>query len=237
MITQQLRLDDVSIDVVRKRVKYLRLCVCASTGRVRLSAPHRVEMEAVRDFAASKLDWIKKHLARFSSQVRAKPSEYVSLEEHYFNGRSYLLNVVEHRAAPKVTLRDDAYIDLYVRAGSTPEQRKAVMAQWYRRQLEARLPTVIEKWQEIIGVEVKEWRIRQMKTRWGTCAIRAQRIWINLEFAKKPEHCLEYIVVHEMVHLLERKHNDRYRAYMDRFLPQWRTYKEELNRQAGLIQG
>lgn len=231
---QQMVVDDICIDLVRKQVKYLRICVCTSTGRVRISAPHRIDMEAVRGFAVSRLEWIKKHLARISKQEREAPLEYVSLEKHYFKGRGYLLNVVYHNAAPRVVIRDEVYIDLYVREGSGLEQRKTVMTQWYRRQLKASIPAIIEKWQGIIGVEIKEWGVKQMKTRWGTCSIRARRIWINLEFAKKPEYCLEYIVVHEMLHLLERKHNERYRGYMDRFLPQWRTYKEELNRK-GLV--
>jgi len=235
--TQQIILEDISIDVVRKKVKYLRLYVCTSTGRVSLSAPHRIDMEAIRGFAVSKLEWIQKHLARISQQERAAPLEYVSLEKHYFKGKDYLLNLVYHDAAPRVEVRDDAYIDLYVRVGSGLGQRKTVLMQWYRRELKTSLPAIIEKWQEIIGIEVKEWRVRRMKTRWGTCSIRARRIWINLEFAKKPDYCLEYIVVHEMLHLLERKHNDRYRGYMDRFLPQWRSYKEELNRAGELMQG
>ncbi|OGQ52261.1 MAG: metal-dependent hydrolase, partial [Deltaproteobacteria bacterium RIFCSPLOWO2_02_FULL_53_8] len=169
------------------------------------------------------------------TQERVAPLEYLSNEKHFFMGKGYLLNVITHNACPKVELRNDEYIDLYVREGSGPERRKAVLLSWYRNQLKRLIPPIIEKWQAIIGVEVKEWGIKQMKTRWGTCSIRAQRIWINLEFAKKPEYCLEYIVVHEMLHLLERKHNARYKGYMDRFLPQWRACKEELNRMGQVL--
>ena len=139
------------------------------------------------------------------------------------------MNVIYQPGPPKVVIRNKSYLDLYVRPGSDLAQRQRVMTAWYRRQLKRQIPLLLAKWQPIIGVEANEWGVKQMKTKWGTCNIRARRIWLNLELAKKPTHCLEYIIVHELVHLLERLHNVRFRAFMDRFMPQWRSYRDELN--------
>ena len=128
-----------------------------------------------------------------------------------------------------MAVRGKTHIDLYVRAGSTREQREKVMKEWYRKHLKEQIPGLLEKWRRVTGVEVKSWGVKLMKTKWGTCNAAAKRIWLNLELAKKPGHSLEYIMVHEMVHLLERHHNERFTAYMDKFMPRWRVYKEELN--------
>jgi len=154
----------------------------------------------------------------------------VSGESHYYKGNRYLLNVIYHNAAPKVEIRNKTYIDLYVRVGSTKERREKVLIEWYRRQLKGQIPALIDKWQKIIGVEVNDWCIKKMKTKWGTCTIASRRIWLNLELAKKPEHCLEYIIVHEMIHLIERNHTDRFVVYMDKFMPKWHFYNDDLNR-------
>ena len=130
---------------------------------------------------------------------------------------------------PKVVVRNNTTIDLVVRPGSDTAQRERVMFAWYRRQLKQLVPPLIAKWEAIVGVDVAEWRVKQMKTKWGTCNPAAGRIWLNLELIKKPVNCLEYIIVHEMVHLLERQHNDRFVAYMDKFMPQWRLLRDELN--------
>ena len=222
-------IGSLEIEVVRKDIKNLHLGVYPPEGRVRIAAPLRVNDEAVRLFAISKLSWIKRQQAQFEKQRRQSRRDYVSGESHYFKGRRYLLNVVYVKSVPKVVVRSKTYMDLYVREGSDREQREQVMRRWYRRQLKKELPELIAKWQGVIGVEVKEWGIRLMKTKWGTCNAEAGRIWLNLELVKKPVRCLEYIVVHEMVHLLERSHNERFTAYMNEYLPQWRTVREELN--------
>ena len=149
-------------------------------------------------------------------------------ESHYFLGQRYRLRVIEHHAAGKVVLRN-ASIDLYVRPETSADQREQVLHRWYRKQLKALVPPLLEKWQLVLGVDVADWGIKKMKTKWGACTIDARRIWINLELAKKPVQCLEYIIVHELVHLLERHHCDRFTAYMDQFLPPWRRYRTELN--------
>jgi len=164
------------------------------------------------------------------SNERQTRREYISGESHYFQGARYLLNVIEQPSPGRVVIRNKKKIDLYVRPQSTLVQRERIMLAWYRAYLKQTIPPLIDKWEQVIGVQVADWGVKQMKTRWGSCNIPACRIWINLELAKKSSRCLEYIVVHEMVHLLERHHNDILRAYMDKFLPQWRQYRQELNR-------
>ncbi|MEP7198655.1 MAG: SprT family zinc-dependent metalloprotease [Chloroflexota bacterium] len=226
----QITVRDMVIDVVRKDIKNLHLSVHPPTGRVRIATPLHVNDDAVRVFAVSKLAWIKKHQTKFEVQPRQSPREYVSGESHYFGGARYLLNVIYQRGTPKVVVRNKKYLDLYVRKGSDAAQRQRVMTKWYRDQLRAQALPLMEKWQAIIGVPVSEWEIKQMKTKWGTCNIEARRIWLNLELAKKPQKCLEYIIVHELVHLLERRHDDRFMALLNKFLPQWRSLRDELNR-------
>jgi predicted metal-dependent hydrolase len=180
-------------------------------------------------FAISKLGWIKKRRQSFAGQARETKREYVSGESHYVEGYRYLLNVIYQNSTPKVVIRNNKYLDLYVRPGSTAEQRERVMTRWYRQTLKEKIPALIEKWQVMMGVEVSGWEVKRMKTKWGTCRQEAKHIWLNLELAKKPAHCLEYIVVHELVHLLERHHGDRFVALMDKFMPPWRHHQKELN--------
>ncbi len=226
----QIIVNGFVVDVVRKNIKNLHLGVYAPNGRVRVAAPLRINDEAVRLLIISKLAWIKRQQAKFEAQERQSAREYVSGESHYYQGRRYLLNVIEQKGSPAVILRNNKTMDLFVRPDSDASQRERVLIAWYRQRLKEEIALLIAKWEPIIGVEVAEWRVKQMKTKWGTCNMRAHRIWLNLELVKKPLHCLEYIIVHEMVHLLERHHNDRFLAYMNRFMPLWQYYREELNR-------
>jgi hypothetical protein len=226
----QIIVNGFVVDVVRKNIKNLHLGVYPPNGRVRVAAPLRINDEAVRLLIISKLAWIKRQQAKFEAQERQSAREYVSGESHYYQGRRYLLNVIEQKGSPAVILRNNKTMDLFVRPDSDASQRERVLIAWYRQRLKEEIALLIAKWEPIIGVEVAEWRVKQMKTKWGTCNIRAHRIWLNLELVKKPLHCLEYIIVHEMVHLLERHHNDRFLAYMNRFMPLWQYYREELNR-------
>ncbi len=226
----QIIVNGFVVDVVRKNIKNLHLGVYPPNGRVRVAAPLRINDEAVRLLIISKLAWIKRQQAKFEAQERQSAREYVSGESHYYQGRRYLLNVIEQKGSPAVILRNNKTMDLFVRPDSDASQRERVLIAWYRQRLKEEIALLIAKWEPIIGVEVAEWRVKQMKTKWGTCNIKAHRIWLNLELVKKPLHCLEYIIVHEMVHLLERHHNDRFLAYMNRFMPLWQYYREELNR-------
>lgn len=222
--------DQLSIDLVRKEIKNMHLAVYPPTGRVRIAAPLRINDEAVRLFAISKIAWIRKQQRNFEAQDRQPPRQYVERESHYFQGKRYLLRVIEKDAAPHVVLKAKTYIELYVRPDASTEQRQSILNEWYRTELKKQIQPLVDKWQEKIGVLVDDWQVKQMKTKWGTCNIEKKRIWINLELAKKPIQCLEYIVVHEMIHLLERHHNDRFLSLMENYMPQWKFYKEELNR-------
>jgi len=222
-------INDIEIEVIRKNIKNVHLSVHPPNGRVRLAVPQKMEEEAIRLFAISKLSWIKKQRSKYNLQERQSVREFLSGESHYFMGTRYLLNVVETSGKQYVELKNKKYINLYVRPNSTKEKRERIMSQWYRNQLKMLIPEYIEKWEEIIGVKVEEWGVKLMKTKWGTCNVEAKRIWLNLELAKKNPRCLEFITVHEMVHLLERKHNERFKAYMDKFLPNGQNIRDELN--------
>lgn len=224
-----LQLGNISVDVVQKEIKNIHLSVYPPTGRVRISAPSRMDLDTIRVFAISKLGWIKKQQAKLKSQKREAQREYIPRESHCYLGKRYLLKVTEHDAPPKVILKHGT-IDLYVRRNTSLEQRQAILNEWYRQRLKEVAPKYIEKWEKIMKVKVVEFGIKRMRTKWGTCTREAERIWLNLELAKKPLQCIEYIIVHEMVHLLERHHNERFMAYIDKFMPQWRHYKEELSR-------
>jgi predicted metal-dependent hydrolase len=226
----QIEISNFSVDVVRKSIKNMHLSVYPPTGRVRIAAPLNMTDDAIKLFAISKISWIKKNQRKFESQERQTPRTYEQRESHYYEGKRYLLRVTEHNAPAKVEIKTKTYIDLYVRPNTTVEQRQNYINEWYRKQLKNQIPELIKKWEKIIDVSVNDWGVKQMKTKWGTCNIEQKRIWINLELAKKPFYCLEYIVVHEMIHLLERNHNDIFLAYLDKFMPKWKLYKDELNR-------
>jgi len=226
---EQLKLGDIIVDLVQKNIKNIHLSVHPPKGRVRISAPERMDLATIRAFAVSKLGWIKKQQIRLRNQEREIPREFMNRESHYFNGKRYLLKVIERNAAPKVIL-NHSNIELCVRPETDAVKRKFILDEWYRRKLKETVPSLIEKWEKKIDVQVNEFGIKKMKTKWGTCNRQAKRIWLNLELAKKLPECLEYVVVHEMVHLLERNHNDRFIALMTGFMPEWRFYKDELNR-------
>lgn len=226
----RITVSGLPVEIVRKAIKNLHLGVYPPNGRVRVAAPVRVHDEAVRLAVISRLAWIKRQRNRFHSQERQSAREYVSRESHYFLGRRYLLNVIEHDGPSRVVVRHKTIIDLYVPKKASVLKRKQLLLSWYRKQLNALIPPIIEKWQATVGASVADWRVRQMKTKWGSCNSTDHRIWLNLELVKKPVQCLEYIVVHEMVHLLERHHNDRFTMLMDQFLPNWRLHRDELNR-------
>lgn len=227
----QLHLGEIIIDVEQKNIKNIHLRVYPPAGKVRITAPLRMGLDTIRVFALSKLNWIRKQQAKLRGQEREAPRDFLNRESHYYNGKRFLLEVVEFEAPPKIELRHSTLV-LYVRPGTPKEKRQRIIDAWYRAQLKNVLPELIEKWEKKLNVKVAEYGIKKMKTRWGSCNCQAKRIWLNLELAKKPQECLEYVVVHEMVHLLVRKHNAVFRAYMTEYLPKWRSYKDELNRLA-----
>jgi predicted metal-dependent hydrolase len=226
----QIDVNGLVVDVVRKDIKNLHLAVYPPNGRIRVAAPLLVNDEAVRMAVIGRLGWIKRQQANFREQERESKHEYVNGESHYFLGNRYLLNVVDDSGIGKVVVRNKKRIDLYTRPNSSGAQRERIMLNWYRTYLRQAVPPMIEKWQRIIGVELTDWGIKRMKTKWGTCNIDKRRIWVNLELAKKSESCLEFIVAHEMVHLLERRHNERFVVLMTKFMPKWKYHRAELNR-------
>lgn len=226
----QIEVSDLTIDVIRKHIKNMHLSVYPPTGRVRIAAPLNVDDKAVKLFVISKLAWIKKNQRKFEMQDRQMPRVFEERESHYFEGKRYLLRVTEQNAPARVEIKTKTYIDLFIRRNATVQQRQNCINEWYRKELKNKIPQLIEKWEPIIGVKVSDWGVKQMKTKWGTCNIEQKRIWINLELAKKPNNCLEYIIVHEMIHLIERHHNDNFLAHLDKNLPKWKLYKDELNR-------
>ena len=219
-----------TVEIVRKDIKNLHVGVYPPNGRVRVAAPLYLDDDAVRLAVISRLGWIRRKQADFEQQNRQSQREFVTGESHYFRGRRYRLDVTEHNGPPAVRLLNNTTMGLSVRPGTDRDMREAVLYRWYRRELRDQLPVLLAKWEPRVGVTVADVRIRKMKTLWGSCNIEAKRIWLNLELVKKPASCLEYVFVHEMVHLIERKHNARFQGLMDRFMPQWRMHRDELNR-------
>ena len=227
-----MKIGSLEIDVVRKNIKNLYIKVHPPNGQVSVVCPQRVDDVALKQFVSSKIDWIDKKQAKFKKLQTLPPKssqQYITGESCSFKGDRYLLNVIYHHAAPKVVI-EPSQLNLYVRYGSISEQREQVLTNWYRQQLKAELPDLIAKWEEVVGVKTNSWGVKKMKTRWGTCNTQAKRIWLNLELIKQPQCCLEYVIVHELVHLLERKHNQRFWGYVNMFMPQWQQYQAELNR-------
>ena len=226
---KRISVSGIPVEVVRKDIKNLHLGVYPPMGRVRVAAPLVVNDEAVRLAVIDKLSWIKRQRAQFSKQPRQSEREMVNGESHYFMGRRYRLRVHEVDGPSRVALRGVASLDLYVRPGTSARRREAVLLGWHRASLRTAITELLARWQPVLGVRAEQWGIKKMKTKWGSCNVTARRIWLNLELAKKPVKCLEYIVVHELVHLLERNHTERFTALMDEFLPNWRVCREVLN--------
>lgn len=227
---RQIEVSGIPVDVVRKDIKNLHLAVYPPNGRVRVAVPLRTSDETVRLAVISRLGWIRRQQDSLDQQERQSLREMVTGESHFVQGRRYRLDVIEQDAPASVVLRNGKTMELRVRPGTDEVKRRKVLHRWHRQRLAEQILALIEKWEPVVGVQVADWGIKKMKTKWGSCNIEARRIWVNLELAKKPPSCLEYIVVHEMVHLLERHHNERFRDLMDRFTPRWRTYRDELNR-------
>jgi predicted metal-dependent hydrolase len=225
----QLKLGEIAVEVIRKNIRNVHLSVYPPTGKVRISAPLRMNLETIRVFAISKLRWIRQQQKKVIDQEREPPREYLDRESHYVWGKRYLLKVIEKEAPPVVELRHSRMV-LRVRPASSEERRQEVLDAWYRAQLKEVVPPLIAKWEPLMGVTVDRFFVRRMKTKWGSCSRRSAGIRLNTDLAKKPRECLEYIVVHEMAHLLEPTHNSRFTALMDQFMPGWRHYRELLSR-------
>ncbi|WP_019948948.1 M48 family metallopeptidase [Hymenobacter aerophilus] len=224
-----MKIAGLEIDLVRQRMRSLRLTVYAG-GRIRVAVPLHTPPAAIEAFVQARRSWIEQHQQRFAAREPVPTPRYETGETVPFLGQAYLLEL-RTAARPRVELQPDTrQLHLYAPAGSTAAQREAVLTAWYRQQLRQRMPELLAKWEPVVGRPAAAWGIRQMRTRWGTCNIGAARIWLNLELIKRPLPCLEYVLVHELTHLHERLHNARFWGLMDQFMPDWRTWREELKR-------
>ncbi len=225
----KITVSGLPVEIVKKNIKNLHLGVYPPAGRVRVAAPLRVSNEAVRLAVVGKLGWIRRQQARFELQPRQSERELVSGESHYFSGQRYRLRLCATEGPARVAISNNSTIELHVRPETRFESRQKLMMNWYRQHLKDAVQPLLEKWQKRLGVEVSACGIKRMKTRWGTCNPDARRILINLELAKKSADCLEYVVLHELVHLLVKRHNDHFVEIMDKCLPRWRALRAELN--------
>lgn len=225
-----IQIADLSVDVVRKRMKNLYVRVYPPDGRVCVSAPLRASEDVIRRAILDRSGWIRKHQDRLTGMAQRPEYHYRSGELHEVFGRPVRLEVTEVTGVVGTAVGEDGdTLNLWVRPGSTRERRAAILSAWYRDQLTALAQPMMQHWAQRIGVEPRELRTRRMRTRWGTCNVDARRIWLNLELARRPEALVEYVMVHELVHLLERRHNRRFYDFMDRYLPDWRERRTQLN--------
>ncbi|MCK5802095.1 MAG: M48 family metallopeptidase [Lentisphaeria bacterium] len=225
----QIKLGDIMVDVILKDIKNVHLSVHPPTGRVRISAPKHMSIDTIRIFAISKLNWIKRKQTELQEQERETPREYLDHESHYVWGKRFLLTISECEGSPRIELEHNRML-LRVRPCMAADKRQALVEGWCREQLKKALPPLLARWQSLLGVKVERFFVQRMKTRWGSCNHKARTIRLNTELVKKPITCLEYIVVHELVHLLEPTHNARFVALMDRYMPSSQFHRQVLNR-------
>jgi predicted metal-dependent hydrolase len=227
-MSEVIQLGDIVIAVRRKDIQNVHLSVHPPTGRVTLSAPRDTRSEVVRAYAISKLAWIRQQQDRFHNQARETPREFVERESHYLWGRRYLMTVVEKDEKPKVEI-DHKRITLVVRPGSDQAKRATVVHEWHKSLLHELIPRLIERWEPKLGVQVVAYFLQRMKTKWGSCNHDAGHIRLNTELVKKPKDLVEYVVVHEMVHLIEPTHSQRFISLLTEYYPSWQEARAELN--------
>jgi hypothetical protein len=222
-------LGDIAVDVVFKHIKNAHLSVNPPHGAVRIAAPARMKLDTIRVFAVSKLAWIKRQRRKLQEQERETPREFLDRESHYVWGKRYLLKVIEADEAPSVELRHKLMV-LKVRPRTDKAACLAIIEAWYRHQVKEAAGSLVAKWEPTLNVKLNRVFVQRMKTKWGSCNAASRNIRLNTDLAKKPPDCLEYTVVHELVHLLEPTHNTRFIALMDRFMPKWQFQRQLLNR-------
>lgn len=223
-----LKLGEIQIEVTFKDIKNVHLSVYPPSGKVRIAAPAHMKLDTVRLFAIAKLDWIRQQQAKLRRQDREAPREYVDRESHYVWGKRYLLKIIEENAPPKVELTPRT-LRLHVRPGTDTEHKRKILEAWYREQVREAVPPLLALWEPVVGGKVARYFVQTMKTKWGSCNPANRSIRLNTELAKKPRQCLEYILVHELLHLREPSHNQRFVSLMDQTMPAWRTLRELLN--------
>ncbi|MGI4760851.1 MAG: M48 family metallopeptidase [Janthinobacterium lividum] len=219
-----LLLEGLAVEVVRKPVRQLRLSIRPPHGQLRVTVPLGTSEATIREVILRKQTWIRQHQATMQQRPAVPPLRYETGETHYYQGRALALQVHEQAGRAQVWLApDEAVLHLCVPAGTTPAQRAQVLARWRRTQLQTLVPALLAKWEPVVGAQAAAWGIKQMKTRWGTCSLRARRIWLSLELSQWPLHCLEYVVVHELTHLHERLHNARFWHLVGQAMPDWQA--------------
>lgn len=221
----KLQIDDIVVSLLRKDIRSLRLSITRE-GEIRLSVPYRFSDSEAEKFISSKLQWIRKHLERIEYQKTLEPEDLSTVQ---YLGNSYKMQVFSHPISPRVVIDSSERICIFLKPGNPESDKTKVLDAWYRMELKKMIAPLIKEWEPIMGVQVHTFQLKRMKTRWGTCNVKDHRIWFNVELAKKSFPCIEYIVVHEMTHLLERGHGPKFKAYMDQFLPNWRALRNELN--------
>jgi predicted metal-dependent hydrolase len=222
---------DLKVEVERKWIRNIYLRVLPTDARIRISAPMLMSERAIRQFVLAKEAWIRQRLRRVGERRAPAPREYLSGELHYYMGQGYRLQVVHGNGPARVERADGDQIILYIREGATKEQREVAMREWYRAEMKALIAVLVARWEAVIGVKARRISIKRMRTIWGSCNHRTHDINFNLELMKKPLHCIEYVVVHELLHIIVRLHNDEFKALLTRYLPNWRETKRELNLQ------
>jgi predicted metal-dependent hydrolase len=227
-MTETIELGEVSIVVTRKDIKNVHLSVHPPDGRVTLSAPSATRLDVARAYAVSKLGWIRDQQNKLLKQARETPRKFIERESHYLWGRRYLMTVEYHKAKPAVLI-DHKRMTLKVRPGSSLEKREQVIHEWHKSLLHAVIPPLIKKWENTLKVEVSGYFLQRMKTKWGSCNHKAGNIRLNTELVKKPKDLLEYVIVHEMAHLIEPTHSDGFIAILQNNYPTWREARNELN--------
>lgn len=227
-MTETIQLGEITITLTRKNIKHIHLSVHPPNGRVTLAAPKDTRLEVARAFVVSKLGWIREHQAKLRGQARETPRQFVERESHYLWGRRYLLSVRENEAKPYVSL-SHRRITLTVRPGSDQAKREAVVHEWHKSLLHKEVPQLIQKWEQKLDVEVAAYFLQRMKTKWGGCNHRARNIRLNTELVKKPKDLLEYVIVHEMLHLIAPTHSEQFFTLLSKHYPTWREARAELN--------
>lgn len=227
MALVQIEIDGISIEILRKPIKNMHLRIYPPDGRVRVSAPMQLSLQHIRNQVETKLDWLHTQRAKLQSRPAKAELTMQTGEIHYFLGEGYTLNTIDSIYPPRINLKNNALL-LSINPLASTLEKHAFLKQWYYLQMRALVPSLIEKWQPLIGVSVESWGIKAMKTRWGSCNTRTRRIWLNLVLIQKPMACLEYVLVHEMIHLLEASHNKRFYQLMDKFMPEWRVHEKAL---------
>ena len=227
MTKKQFELDGINIEIHRKPIKNLYLRVNLTEGKIKASAPLRLDINVIHNFLLEKRDWIIRQQLKINASVQKKNSSFSQDELHFFLGKTYPLRLHEQAKNNAIFLKDD-FFHIFIKSQTSIDEKNRLLNQWYRQQFKKLIPPLIAKWEPVLGVKVCHWGIKAMKTRWGTCNKRASRIWLNLYLIKQSLENIEYVLVHEMIHLIEPSHNKHFYILMDKFLPHWKLLKKQL---------